>query len=113
MIELIVLCVGFMNKFDSRVLEIIKKVPKGKVTTYKEISRALNTKAYRAVGQALKRNPHPIIVPCHRVVCSDGALGGYGGSGRKGVEKKSKLLRKEGVEMGNGRIELEKYFYKL
>ena len=99
--------------FDSRVYSLLKKVPQGKVTTYKEIASALNMKGYRAVGQALKRNPHAPSVPCHRVVKSDGSLGGYGGLSDKGVEKKIKLLESEGVSVRNGRIEMEKHMWKF
>ena len=103
----------FMKNFDERVWNLIRKIPKGKITTYKEIAKALNTKAYRAVGQALKRNPNPISTPCHRVVCSDGKLGGYGGRSKKGVDKKSKLLKKEGVEIKKGKINLEKFMRRF
>jgi len=69
------------------------------VTTYGEIARILRTSP-RAVGQALRENPHPIKIPCHRVVKSDGRLGGYLG----GVKKKIVLLRKEGIEVKNKKI---------
>ena len=62
--------------FADNVLALVKEIPRGKVTTYKALGNALGNKAYRAVGNALRHNPNPIIVPCHRVVCSDGSLGG-------------------------------------
>ena len=65
---------------SERAYRLLKKVPKGKVTTYKEMARALNTKAYRAIGQALKRNPFSPKVPCHRIVSSSGFIGGYKGN---------------------------------
>ena len=69
-----------MAGFSEKVWELTKRIPKGKVTTYGEIARALGRPGpARAVGQALKRNPHAPAVPCHRVVKSDGGLGGYGG----------------------------------
>jgi methylated-DNA-[protein]-cysteine S-methyltransferase len=98
-------------KFDERVYETISQIPRGKVTTYKQIAQILNTKAYRAVGQSLKRNPKPIEVPCHRVVSSSGELGGYGG--KLNSRKKSHLLRKEGVEIKKGKIDLDKFMHKF
>ena len=86
--------------FDEKCYELLKKIPKGKVTTYKEIAKALGTKAYRAVGSAMNKNPNPIKVPCHRVVKSDGSLGGYA----YGSENKIKLLKEEGVEVINGKV---------
>jgi len=102
------------KEFSEQVLNLVKEVPKGRVTTYGEIARALgNPKASRAVGQALKRNPKPIEIPCHRVVCSDGGLGGYGGSGKKNIEKKKKLLTKEGIRIDKNKIRIRDYFYRL
>ena len=61
--------------------------PKGKISTYKQIANRLNTKAYRAVGNAMAKNPNPIIVPCHRVIKSDGHIGGYA----LGIKKKIRI----------------------
>jgi len=92
-------------KFEEKVWELLKKIPRGKVTTYGLIARKLNTKAYRAVGNACRRNPYAPIVPCHRVVRSDGTVGGFGGkTSGKWIKKKIKLLRKENVEVRNRRI---------
>jgi len=92
-------------KFEERVWELMKRIPKGKVTTYALIAKKLNTKAYRAVGNACRKNPYAPMVPCHRVVRSDGTIGGFGGkTSGKTVEKKTRLLRKENVEVRNGRI---------
>ncbi|MEO0096495.1 MAG: MGMT family protein [candidate division WOR-3 bacterium] len=83
-----------MTKFAQKVLAIVKKIPKGKVMTYKEIAIKLGDKNLaRAIGQILKRNPYPIVIPCHRVIRSDGKIGGYS----LGIEKKKELLRKEGI----------------
>lgn len=83
-----------MTKFAKKVLMIVKRIPKGKVMTYKEIAIKLGNKNLaRAVGQVLKRNPSPIVIPCHRVVRSDGKIGGYS----LGIKKKKELLRKEGI----------------
>ncbi len=86
-----------------------KKIPRGKVTTYGEIARILKTSP-RAAGRALHENPHPIKIPCHRVVKSDGSLGGYSG----GIKAKVKLLKKEGVKIIEGKIvNFKDYFKKL
>lgn len=85
-----------ITEFQRRVLEETRKVPRGQVSTYAEIARRIgNPKAVRAVGQALRRNPVPIVVPCHRVIASDGSLGGYGGELRS--QRKMQLLRLEGA----------------
>ncbi|MCS7215302.1 MAG: methylated-DNA--[protein]-cysteine S-methyltransferase [Thermodesulfovibrio sp.] len=79
-----------VSDFDKRVLELIGKIPYGKTVTYSWIAKRLNTSP-RAVGQALKRNPLPIIIPCHRVIKSDGTIGGYS----LGVESKRWLIEHE------------------
>ena len=98
-----------MNSFYEKCYEVLKKVPKGKVTTYKEIARALNSKAYRAVGTAMNKNPYAPMVPCHRVINSNGELGGFA----SGLKNKIKILKLEGIEIKNNKIDLKKYFYKL
>ena len=100
-------------KFKEKCYSILKKVPKGKVTTYKELANALNTKAYRAVGMAMKSNPNAPIIPCHRVVCYDGRIGGYLGNEKENIKKKINLLKGEGIEINNNKINLDKYLYKL
>ena len=83
----------------------MEKIPEGRVTTYGLVAKKLNTKAYRAVGNACRRNPYAPRVPCHRVVRSDGTVGGFGGkTSGKNVKKKIQMLRKEHVEIINGRI---------
>jgi len=87
-----------ITPFQRQVLEETRKVPRGQVSTYAEIARRIgNPKAVRAVGQALRRNPVPIVVPCHRVIASDGSLGGYGGEMRS--KRKQQLLKLEGVAL--------------
>ena len=82
--------------FQIKVWNAISKIPKGKVKTYKELARSIRKpKASRAVANACGKNPLPIIIPCHRVIRSDGRLGGYSGKG--GIKTKRKLLRSEGV----------------
>lgn len=94
-----------------KVYGLLKKVPKGKVTTYGEIGKKLGTRAYQAIGQILKRNPNAPVVPCHRVVSSDGSLGGYFG---KEFLKKKKLLEKEGIVIEKGKIkEFSKKLFKF
>jgi len=97
--------------FSKRVWELTKKIPKGKVSTYKEIAKAIGTKAYRAIGNALKKNPYPIRIPCHRVVCSDGSLGGY--KGKTNNKEKKRLLEKEGIKIEKNKINLKKYLYRF
>lgn len=76
------------------VYDLLQKIPKGKVTTYGDLARALGYPyASRIIGRILGQNPNPILVPCHRVVMSDGKLGGY----RYGINKKKELLEKEGL----------------
>lgn len=78
--------------FKERVYSIIKKIPRGKILTYKEVARrAGRPRAYRAVGNILNKNKDP-KVPCHRVIRSDGKIGGY----RKGSVRKVKILKREG-----------------
>ena len=91
--------------FDERCWEILKQVPEGRVTTYKHLAEALGTKAYRAVGGAMNRNPHAPEVPCHRVVCSDGRIGGYA----KGQTKKIQMLANEGVDIKDGKVDLARH----
>ena len=91
--------------FDERVWKLMEEIPRGKVTTYGQIARKLNTRAYRAVGNACRENPYAPRVPCHRVVRSDGTIGGFGGkTSGKSVEEKAKLLREENVQVRNGRV---------
>jgi methylated-DNA-[protein]-cysteine S-methyltransferase len=91
--------------FEQKVWKLMKKIPKGKVTTYGMIAKKLNTKAYRAVGNACRRNPYAPKVPCHRVVRSNGAIGGFGGkTSGENIENKIRMLQREGVDVRNGRI---------
>ena len=91
--------------FEEKVWKLMERIPKGRVTTYGQIARQLNTKAYRAVGNACRKNPYAPRVPCHRVVRSDGTIGGFGGkTSGKTVKEKTRLLRKEDVEVRNGKI---------
>jgi len=82
---------------------LLQLVPPGNVTTYKALARVLGIHP-RYVGILIKKNPKPIVVPCHRVVRSDGRLGGYTLNGRKDIHFKEKLLITEGVVMRDGRV---------
>ena len=84
------------TNFQKKVWKEISKIPKGKVRTYKELAKLIGKpKSSRAVANACGRNPYPIKIPCHRVIRSDGSLGGYSGKG--GIKTKKNLLKKEGV----------------
>lgn len=89
----------------SKAYELLRTVPKGRVTTYKALAQALGTRAYRAIGQAMRRNPYAPEVPCHRVVASNGTIGGFMGK-RQGEEitKKLALLASEGITVHNNRV---------
>ena len=86
------------TEFEGRVYGALREIPVGRVVTYRELARHLECGSTQAVGQALKRNSFAPEVPCHRVICTDGTLGGYAGK-RKGVrvERKRCLLAEEGV----------------
>ena len=97
--------------FEERCYQQLSKVPVGRVTTYKALAQSLETKAYRAVGNAMNKNPYPRdLVPCHRVVNSDGRLGGYAGK----IEEKIKRLQKEGVHICENKIiDFKQKFYNF
>ena len=87
------------TKFQIKVWKAISKIPRGQVRTYKELAKLINKpKASRAVANACGKNPYPIKIPCHRVIRSDGSLGGY--SGRGGISAKKNILKKEGFNFG-------------
>jgi methylated-DNA-[protein]-cysteine S-methyltransferase len=87
--------------FEMKVYALVSKIPRGKVTTYGEVARILKSSS-RAVGQALKRNPYAPKVPCHRVIHSDGRIGGY--NGICDSKKKLKMLLNEGIKINNGKL---------
>ncbi|MBT3642714.1 MGMT family protein [archaeon] len=88
------------KSFNERCYELLRKVPPGNVTTYKDLALALGTNAYRAVGNAMNKNPYAPEVPCHRVVNSNGDVGGYAG----GENEKIEMLSGEGIEIRDGKI---------
>ena len=83
------------TKFQIKVWKYLKKIPKGKVKTYKQVAEGINRpKSSRAVANACGMNPYAPEIPCHRVIRSDGSIGGYSGKG--GIRTKKKLLKLEG-----------------
>lgn len=95
--------------FNQQCYKVLQKVPRGKVTTYKELAHSLRSKAYRAVGNAMNKNPYSPKVPCHRVVKSNGEVGGFA----SGTRKKISMLKKEGIKIVKGKIDLKKYLHKF
>ena len=81
--------------FHTKIIDLMRLIPRGKVTTYKLLAHALHCRAYRAVGNAVGANPYAPIVPCHRVVKTDGSVGKFGG----GTSEKIALLRQEGIQI--------------
>ncbi|PIN89379.1 cysteine methyltransferase [Candidatus Pacearchaeota archaeon CG10_big_fil_rev_8_21_14_0_10_34_76] len=97
------------SNFNERCYSLLRNVPRGKVTTYKALAQKINTKAYRAVGNAMNKNPYAPEVPCHRVVGSDGSMTGFA----SGIKNKIKMLKSEGIEIQNNKLDLKKYEFKL
>ena len=86
------------TKFQLKVWNYLKKIPKGQIRTYLEVAKAIKRpKSVRAVANAIGKNPNAPKIPCHRVIRSDGSLGGY--SGRGGIKQKLRLLRYEKVSI--------------
>ncbi len=96
---------------EQKIFKKLLQVPKGQVTTYGELSRAVGLKnGQRVVGKIMNKNPYPVIIPCHRVVMSTGKIGGYA----YGEHVKTKLLNDEGVQIKNGKIlDLENKIYRF
>ena len=86
------------TKFQLKVWKYLKTIPKGQLRTYSQVAKAIKKpKAIRAVANAIGKNPYAPKIPCHRVIRSDGSLGGY--SGRGGINTKKKLLKLEGISI--------------
>ena len=101
---------GKQSSFSDSVYEFTSMVPEGKVTTYGALAKAMgNPRAVRATGNALRANPSAPFVPCHRVVRSDGTVGGYGG--QPSSRKKQRMLAKEGVVVVGGKIDLGRFLF--
>ena len=86
------------TKFQLKVWNYLKKIPRGKVKTYSDVAKSIGKPlAVRAVANAIGKNPLAPLIPCHRVIRSDGSLGGYSGKG--GIKTKRLLLKKEGITL--------------
>ncbi len=98
------------DNFYELVYKVVRQVPEGKVTTYSAVARYLNNpRGSRAVGWAMRQCPYPNSdVPCHRVIKADGSVGKYGG---EGALKKASLLKKEGIQIKRGKIDLARYLF--
>ncbi len=96
---------------EQKIYKKLLEVPKGKITTYGELAKAVGLKnGQRVVGKIMNKNPYPVIVPCHRVVMSTGKVGGYA----YGEHIKIKLLNDEGIQIKNGKItDLENKVYRF
>ena len=86
------------TKFQLKVWDYLKKIPRGSVKTYSQVAKGIGKPlAARAVANAIGKNPYAPKIPCHRVIRSDGSLGGYSGKG--GIKTKRLLLKKEGISL--------------
>lgn len=86
---------------EHKVYKKLLEVPEGKVTTYAELAKAVGLEnGQRVIGQIMNKNPFPVIVPCHRVILSNGKIGGYAW----GEKVKTKMLAKEGIKIKKGKI---------
>ncbi len=96
---------------QEKIYKKLLKVPKGQITTYGELAKAVGLKnGQRAVGKIMNKNPYPVIIPCHRVVMSTGKIGGYA----YGEHVKTKMLNDEGINIQNGKIvDLENKIYRF
>lgn len=99
-----------ISVFNEKCYALLRTIPEGKVTTYREMARALGTRAWRTVGTAMAKNDDLIRTPCHRVVRSDGTIGDYA----LGADRKAALLNGEGVAVSNGQVrDLDRYFFRF
>ncbi|MCH7966688.1 MAG: MGMT family protein [Thaumarchaeota archaeon] len=96
---------------EQKIYKKLLEVPKGQITTYGELAKAVGLKnGQRVVGKIMNKNPYPVIIPCHRVVMSTGKIGGY----TFGENIKIKLLNDEGIQIKNGKImDLENRVYRF
>jgi O-6-methylguanine DNA methyltransferase len=98
-------------KFNAQIYAIVQQIPKGRVTTYGQIAKLTRINSPRVVGNALHHNPDPPTIPCHRVVNAKGMLAkNFAFGGLVGQKKK---LEHEGVEVKNGRVDMEKFAWRL
>ncbi len=98
-----------MSNFTENVYKICRLIPSGRVSTYQAIAKALGQpEASRAVGNALNKNPYAPEVPCHRVIRSDGQVGGFA----HGSVQKTAILKEEGIIIHQGKIDLKIFYYE-
>ena len=109
-----------LSSYQEAILRLLTEVPRGKVTTYGDLAKELarrdprwSPNASRAVGTAMKNNPCAPQIPCHRVIKSDGNIGNFRGGAEGGVDAKVKMLRDEGVDVVDGKIDLNEYRYNF
>ncbi len=103
-----------VTAFEQRVYDAARRIPRGRVTTYGLLARAIRCGSPRAVGQALACNPFAPVVPCHRVIASDLTLGGFMGNTRgRPVARKLAMLADEGVLFAAGRLAEPKRVYRF
>ncbi len=96
---------------DQKIYKKLLEVPKGQITTYGELAKAVGLKnGQRIIGKIMNKNPYPVIIPCHRVVMSTGKIGGYA----YGEQIKINLLNDEGIQIKNGKIiDLKNRIYRF
>ena len=101
--EDVVEALKYRTQFEKDVLVATFRIPKGRISTYRRIAEKIGRpKSYRAVGNALHKNPLSPVVPCHRVVGFDGSFGGS----KKGAEERRNMVAKEGVPIENGKVKI-------
>lgn len=109
-----------LSEYQQAVLRILAEVPEGKVTTYGDLAKELarrdsrwSPNASRAVGTTMKNNPCAPQIPCHRVIKSDGSVGSFRGGAEGAVDEKIRMLREEGIEVVDDKIDLIKFRHKF
>ncbi|MBS3092052.1 MGMT family protein [Candidatus Pacearchaeota archaeon] len=95
----------------NKIYQKLKQVPRGKVITYKELAKAVNSSAYRHVGRCMAENKDTKHIPCYKVAKSNGEIANYSGTG--GIKTKIKLLKKDNLEVINGKVDLKKCGFRL
>jgi len=93
-----------------KIYPLLRRIPEGKVTTYKELARFAGTHP-RTIGMLMRKNEDPVKIPCYKIVRSDGSIGGYSGKG--GIRTKIRLLKRDGIEIIKGKVNLEKHLHRF
>ena len=99
------------TELQLEIYEKLRLVPKGKVITYKELAKSVNSNASRFVGRCMKNNLDPVSIPCYKVVLTNGEVWNYSSKG--GTKSKIRKLENDGVEIINGNVDLEKFGFKF